>query len=104
AYTNVSVRVTSGGSSGDVRKIISYNGSTKVATVDLPFTGTIGSGQTFALLYSTKDIDSLVDVVGNKAAFNVSMNVSNNSKDITGATVVYDSNRKTLVFKLPEPQ
>lgn len=104
AYTNVSVRITSGGSSGDVRKIITYNGASKVATVDLPFTGLIGTGQTFALLYSTKDIDSLVDAVSTKAAFNVSMNVSNNSKDITGSTIVYDSNRKTLIFKLPEPQ
>lgn len=104
AYANVSVRITSGASSGDVRRIVTYNATSRVATVDLPFTGVIGSGQTFSLLYSTRDIDSLVDVVGNKTAFNVSMNASNNSKDITNSTIVYDSNRKTLIFKLPEPQ
>jgi hypothetical protein len=104
AYANVSVRITSGSSLGDVRKITTYNASTKVATVDLAFTTPIGSGQTFSLVYGTADIDSLVDVVSTKAAFNVSMNVSNNSKDITGGTVIYDSNRKTLVFKMPEPQ
>jgi len=104
AYANVSVRVTSGSSAGDVRKIVSYNPSTRVGVVDLPFTGLIGAGQTFALLYSTKDIDSLVDVISTKTAFNVSMNVSNNSKDTAGGTIVYDSNRRTLIFKLPEAQ
>lgn len=104
AYQNVSVRVTSGASSGDVRRIVDYNPTTRVGVVDLPFTGLIGAGQTFSLLYSTRDIDSLVEVVSTKAAFNVSMNVSNNSKDVTGATVVYDSNRQTLIFKFPEPQ
>lgn len=104
AYANVSVRITSGASAGDVRKIISYNSTTRVGVVDLPFSGLIGTGQTFMLLYSTKDIDSLVDVVSTKAAFNVSMNVSNNSKDTAGATIVYDSNRRTLIFRLPEPQ
>lgn len=104
AYTNVSVKITSGGSTGDVRKIVSYNGTTKVGVVDLPFTGTIGTSQTFSLVYSTRDIDALVDVVGSKAAFNVSMNVSNNSKDITNGTILYDTNRKTLIFRLPEPQ
>jgi len=104
AYANVKVRITSGASSGDIRKIVTYNQSTRIATVDLPFTSLIGTGQTFSLLYSTTDINSLVDVVSTKAAFNVSMNVSNNSKDTAGKTIVYDSNRRTLIFTLPERQ
>ena len=104
AYANVSVRITSGASAGDVRKIISYNSTTRVGVVDIPFSGFIGTGQTFMLLYSTKDIDALVDVVSSKAAFNVSMNVASNSKDTAGGTIVYDSNRRTLIFRLPEPQ
>jgi len=104
AYTNVSVRITSGASAGDVRKIVAYNSTTRIGVVDLPFSGLIGTGQTFALLYSTKDIDSLVDVVSSKAAFNFSMNVSNNSKDTAGGTIVYDTNRRILIFKLPEAQ
>jgi hypothetical protein len=104
AYQNVSVRITSGASSGDVRRIVDYNSTTRVGVVDVPFTGLIGSGQTFSLLYSTRDIDSLIQANAAKTAFNVSMNVSNNSKDVTGRTIVYDSNRKTLLFKFPDVQ
>lgn len=108
AYTNVSVRVISGGASnaaaGDVRTIVRYDGPTRTAFLDRNLTSTILSTNTVALVYSSKDIDSLVEVVSNKAAFNVSMNVSNNSKDTIGGTILYDSNRKTLVFSLPDPQ
>lgn len=102
AYANVAVRVLSGNSSGDVRKIISYDGTTKTATVDLPFTGLVGSGNTVSLLYDNKDIDSIVEVISTKAAFNVAMDVSNSSKGITGDTIIYDGSKTSLIFMLPE--
>lgn len=102
AYANVSVRVTSGNSSGDVKKIISYVGSTKTATVDTPFTGLVGATNTVALLYNTKDIDSLVEVISLKTALNVAMDVSSTSKSIANGTIIYDSNKNSLLFKLPE--
>ena len=108
AYANVSVRVLSGGASnvaaGDVRKIVRYNASTKTAFTDLNFTSAIGSGNTVALLFSTRDIDSLVEAVSTKTALNVAMDVSSSSKDITNGTVVYDSNKDSLLFMLPEKQ
>lgn len=108
AYTNVSVRVITGGTSnasaGDVRRIVRYDGTTRTAFLDRNFTSAILTTNTVSLIYSSKDIDSLVEVVSNKAAFNVSMNVSNNSKDTIGGTILYDSNRKTLIFSLPDPQ
>jgi hypothetical protein len=102
AYSNVSVRVLTGNSAGDVRKIVSYTGSTRTANVDANFSGLVGSGNTVSLLYNTRDIDSIVEVISTKAAFNVAMDVSTSSKDVTNATTIYDPNFKSLIFKLPE--
>lgn len=102
AYSNVSVRITSGGSSGDVRTITTYNSATKTAFVDLNFTTPIGSAQTAVLSYSTKDIDSLVEAISTKTALNVAMDVSNTSKDTAAATIIRDSNKDSLLFMLPE--
>jgi hypothetical protein len=108
AYANVSVRVISGGASnvsaGDVRTIVRYDGASKTAFTDLNFTSLIGSGNTVSLLYSAKDIDSLVEAINLKTALNVAMDVSNSSKDITNATIISDSNRDSLLFMLPEAQ
>jgi hypothetical protein len=108
AYANVSVRVISGGvsnvSAGDVRKIVRYDGTTKTAFTDLNFTSLIGSGNTVSLLYSAKDVDSLVEAIDLKTSLNVAMDVSNSSKDITNATIISDSNRDSLLFMLPEAQ
>lgn len=108
AYANVTVRVISGGASnvsaGDVRKIVRYDGATKTAFTDLNFTSLIGSGNTVSLVYSAKDIDSLVEAISLKTSLNVAMDVSNSSKDITNATIISDSNRDSLLFMLPEAQ
>ena len=102
AYANVSVRVLAGNSTNDVRKIIRYDASSKTAFLDRNLTGAMGSGNTAALLYDTRDIDSMVEAVGTKTALNVRMNVSNSSKDAVGATILFDANRKSLIFPLPE--
>ena len=108
AYANVTVRVVSGGnnnaSAGDVRKIVRYDGASKTAFTDLNFTSLIGSGNTVSLVYSAKDIDSLVEAINLKTSLNVAMDVSNSSKDITNATIISDSNRDSLLFMLPEAQ
>jgi hypothetical protein len=106
AYANVTVRVLSGGTSGlstgDVRKIVRYDAPTRTAFTDLNFTTAIGSGNTIALLYNNKDIDALAEAVSTKQGLNVAMDVSNSSKDTANATVIYDSNRNSLIFMLPE--
>jgi hypothetical protein len=98
--------VLSGGASnvsaGDVRKIVRYDGATKTAFTDLNFTALIGSGNTVSLLYSTKDIDSLVEAPAAKTSYNVKMDISNSSKDITNATIISDENRDSLLFMLPD--
>ncbi len=106
AYTNVSVKVLSGGtnnvSAGDIRRIVRYDGATKTIFVDSNFTSTIGSGNTISLVYNTKDIDSLAEVISLKTSLNLAMDVATSSKDITGSTIINDTNRDSLLFKLPE--
>ena len=102
AYVNVLVRVASGNSSGEVRKIISYDSTTRTAFVDRNFPSPIEVSANVVLAYDTKNINSLVEAASNKGSANCAMDVGLNSKDITGSTVMYDTNRKSLIFQLPE--
>ena len=61
AYAGVIISITAGASAGDFRTIISYNGSTRVATVNQNWTTTPGATSTFALNFATKDIDSIAN-------------------------------------------
>lgn len=40
AYNGATISITAGTANGNAREIISYNGTTKIATVSVPFTGT----------------------------------------------------------------
>ena len=64
AYYGATIAITSGTSVGDARKIVSYDGTTKVATVDQPFTVTPDSTTTFSIAFSTTDVESIVKVDG----------------------------------------
>jgi hypothetical protein len=59
AYYGVTVTITEGPSSGDSRKIVNYNGSTRVATVDVPFTVAPTAISVFSLQFGTKDVESI---------------------------------------------
>jgi len=102
AYANVSLRVLTGGALGDLRTITSYDGATKTAFVNLNFSANISSGDTLSLSYGAKDVDSLVQAVSSKASFNVAMDVSGSSRDITNSTIITDVNKNSLIFTLPE--
>ena len=65
AYIGVTITITSGTSQGDTRKILSYNASTKIATVDLPFTKTPDTTTNFLLLFGTTVVESVVQRTSN---------------------------------------
>ena len=69
AYYNVTLTIVSGPSSGDIRRIVSYDQTTKTATVDTPFTTTLTANSVFALQFGTKDVDCIA---------NTSSSISNN--------------------------
>jgi hypothetical protein len=59
AYINATISIDSGTSAGDVRKIISYNGTTKTATVDSPFTIIPTSSSNFSLRFDVANFNLL---------------------------------------------
>jgi hypothetical protein len=61
AYAGVIISITAGASAGDFRTIISYNGSTRVATVNQNWTTTPDATSVFALNFATKDVDSIAN-------------------------------------------
>lgn len=102
AYLNVLVRIASGNSAGEVRKITSYNGATRTAFVDRNFPTFIEATANVVLNYDFRNINSLVEASDAKTAISVKLDVSPSSKDTAGGTIIYDSNRQSLLFKLPE--
>ena len=60
AYYGTVISITDGKSVGDRRKIVSYDGATKTATVDTPFTLSPDNTSKFSLLFTTGVTDSLV--------------------------------------------
>jgi hypothetical protein len=60
AYYGGTIRIDSGTSVGDIRTIVSYNASTKTATVDSPFTVTPDVTSQFTLIFGTQMANSIV--------------------------------------------
>ena len=60
AYVGVTISIIAGVSAGDFRTITAYNGSTKVATVNQPWTVTPTSSSTFSLNFAIKDVEAVV--------------------------------------------
>lgn len=105
AYANAQVRILTGPSAGEVRKIIDYTyaSSKGNATVDSAFSSTIGSGVKVELTYGINHINSILQVLPNKSAANLSMNVSSRSKYAgTSNTFIGNSNGAKFIFPLPD--
>lgn len=105
AYYGVSMSITKGTDLGDVRKVVSYNGSTKTFTVDTPFTVTPDNTSQFSLLFSTSSIESIVQANTNYAVV-TSANINNESKVngiSTGDTIFENSGTPELVFQIGYP-
>ena len=77
AYYNVTVSMTTGGLT-DIRNIVSYNGATKTATVDSPFTITPTSSSSFTLNFQQYDVESIVKTVGS-GNYNLTANANINA-------------------------
>jgi hypothetical protein len=60
AYYGVTLTIDSGSSAGDVRKIVSYDGSTRTATVDVPFTVTPTTSSVFSLRFNVGNYNMMV--------------------------------------------
>jgi hypothetical protein len=121
AYRNVYVSVLSGPGAGDIRKIISYDGSTvnKKAVVDRNFSvANLGASSIVSLNFSTADLESLVispgagqfgvNVYGTKNVANAYFACadidafSKANRDPLGDTFIYSTDLNKMVFPFPE--
>lgn len=113
AYANVDITIVAGPALGDSRRIVSYVGSTKVATVDRPFSATPTTATRVSLNYGIKDIDSIAvtpatysaNVYGGQSAANAvyaAADIDNSSKTIAGNTFFEGTTTNRLLFKFPE--
>ena len=101
AYYGATITIDSGSSSGDARKIVSYNGTTKTAIVDVPFTTPITSTSTFSLRFDTRDIDAMVvpSGTGVKAIAGIDPKGKVGGTSI-GDTTLFNATSPELIFDL----
>jgi hypothetical protein len=94
----------------DTRKIVSYNGTTKVMTVDNPFTINPTSASKFTLTFQNYDVESIVKVnaggtstpYGIVANTNVSLFGKTNGI-VSGDSILYNQGMLELIFPVGYP-
>lgn len=107
-YTGTTIVVTGGPGQGDIRTIIQYDGSTKVATVDAAFSTTPTTSTNFSLNFGINNINSII-----KAASGLSSNLvmygqatvdilskSGNPPTLRSPTVLTDSDEPQMIFEV----
>jgi hypothetical protein len=108
AYVGVTISITAGVSAGDLRTITAYNGSTKVATVNQPWTVTPTTNSTFTLNLAIKDIESVlsVDTGSYPATVKASALINAESKTgglSTGNTILENPTIPEMIFTIGSP-
>ena len=107
AYFNITVSMNTSGII-DVRKITSYNGSTKVANVDSPFTLTPTASSTFSLIFKNSDVESIVKTAGSGSfALTANVNINSAGGKVNGLanseTILYNQVAPELLFQIGYP-
>ena len=108
AYVGVNISITAGTSAGDFRTITAYNGSTKVATINQPWTVTPTTSSTFALNFDIKDVEVLTvtDTSSYPATFKAYANINPEGKSnglSTGNTVLENPTIPEMLFRMGSP-
>ena len=116
AYTGVVISITNGKDAGDFRTIASYNGTTRVATVDQNWTVTPDTTSVFQLNFDTKDTETILyadkssypATIKGRANINstgrstVVLNYSGGNVILTN-TVLQNPSTPELLFKVGSP-
>ena len=105
AYYGAVISLTSGTDAGDIRKIVSYDSTTKTATVDSPFTVTPDNTTHFSLLFDTKVVESIVSA---DTSYNIlassNINVTGKTNGVpTGDTIFNNPAVPEMIFSLGYP-
>jgi hypothetical protein len=108
SYVGVNISITKGTSSGDFRTITSYNGVTRVATINQNWTVTPDTTSVYQLNFDIKDIDTVVyadtssypATIKGYANINASGRVGGVS---TGATILENPDVPELIYAVGSP-
>ena len=105
AYYGATITITAGTSVGDSRKIVSYNGSTRVATVDQPFSVVPDSTSTFSLAFTIGTIDSVVKANSTYAVLaSANINAESRLRGIASYdAVLQNAGYPEMLFKIGYP-
>ena len=105
AYYNTTLTLTGGTGIGQTRRIVSWNNTTRTATVDKAFTTNPDSTTTFSINFSTSDVDSIVQKNGSyvlTAKTNVNISGKLNSLPLN-PTVLNDPAGPEMLYKVGYP-
>ena len=107
AYANATVKILSGKAQGDVRQIISYNGSSRIANVSLPFTQITDNTTRYQITFDITDADSFYQssLYTSGATSNASATVALISKSdgtYNGDTIVSEPGYLNALFSYPK--
>jgi len=87
---------------GEAGKILAYNGTTKIATLDRDLTQTLVVSQRFSLSMPVSSAESvLIANTTSLTTANLQANVSSESKDVLGNAQLEDTAFNKMVFELP---
>ena len=106
AYYGVTVSIDSGPSAGDVKRIVSYSGATRIATVDTPFTVTPTTASIATLRFNIKDVESIANTAYNSTTVNAWASIPTENKDnglSTGNTVLQNIVPAELIYSVGNP-
>ena len=107
AYIGMAINITQGPSAGDFRTITSYDGSTKVATVNQNWTTTPTTDSTFTITMGVKDTESLVyATTGTPCVLKTTMRADYESRTTgtsSGDTVLENPTVPEMLFKVGSP-
>ena len=105
AYYDVTMTIDTGTSAGDVKRIVSYNGSTKVATVDPAFTVVPDTTSNFTLRFDVKDVESIIhSTAGSPYVVKSWASINDTTGKNAGLTVLQaKDSAPELIYKLNYP-
>jgi hypothetical protein len=106
AYYGVTITIDSGTSAGDTRKIVSYNGGTKTATVDAPFTVAPTASSNFTLRYNVGNFNMMVTPTSTGSGVSSSAGIDLSSKQSGVSnypTVLQNPTSPELIFNVGYP-
>jgi hypothetical protein len=105
SYIGVNISITEGPAVGDFRTITGYNGVTKVATVNTPWTTATTSSSKFVLNFEVKDTDTIVATLskGTPCVLQSTAQIATAGRDTNGFAVYSNPSVPEMVFKIGSP-